>query len=110
MGMYPLTPGLLASMMMRRNHAVFMPRIGEGDVINLMVIGQPEDRIPKAIDQALDLYDQAERGTLGDAQVLEEVVGTGFYSPEREEGYVATIDQFPGMLALAMDRIAARGR
>ena len=108
MEVLPMTPGLMASMMMRRNHAVFMPFF-EDDVLNLMVIGRPEDRIPRAIDHALADYALAEEGRLADVQILEEVTGTGFYSPEREEGYVAMLDAFPGMLAVAIDRIARRG-
>lgn len=110
MEILPLTPGLLASMMMRGNHAVFMPRIEEDDIINLMVIGQPEKRIPKEIAEAIRLYTLAEADGLTDVQILEEVLGTGFYATDREEGYVAMLDQFPGMLGIALDAIAARGR
>lgn len=107
MEVLPMTPGLLASMMMRSNHAVFMPYF-EDDIINRIAIGRPEERIPLAIEQAVSDHADAVRGTLRDVQILEEVTGRGFYTPEREDGYVAMLDAFPGMLALAIDRIARR--
>jgi hypothetical protein len=102
-----MTPGLLASMMMRSNHAVFMPYF-EDDIISRIAIGRPEERIPKGIDQAISDHEDAVAGTLTDVQILEEVTGRGFYAPDREEGYAAMLDAFPGMLALAIDRIARR--
>jgi len=102
-----LTPGLLSSAMIRNNHAVFMPASDPTDAI-AMIIGAPEVRIPKTMDRVLRAYDEAENGNLKDMQLLEEFTGTGFYRPDLENGYAATLDAFPGMLALALDRIAAR--
>ena len=109
MEVLPLTPGLLASMMMRQNHAAFMPWFGD-DTLMEMTIGRPETRIPKGIEKAIEMHRLALTGELADVQILEEVTGKGFYAVDHEEGYVAMLDQFPGMLALALDRIAAAGR
>lgn len=108
MDILPLTPGMLSSAMMRYNHAVFMPSFGEdADPISRMM-GTPEERIPRALDAVLAKYDQAVSGSLADVQLLEEFTGTGFYRPESEQSYVAALDQFHGMLALVLDRLAAR--
>lgn len=105
MEILPLTPGLLASAMLRHDHGVFAPY--SDDPIGRL-LGTPEQRIPKVIDRVLASYDEAASGNLADVQLLEEFTGSGFYRPDKEEGYVRTLDQHPGMLAIALDRLASR--
>jgi len=93
---HPLTPGLLASIAMRANHAMFMP-----PGMEMIGIGAWEDRIPEGLRRALASYREAEAGTLSDVQLLEETDGRGFYSPDREDYYESLLGSFPGMLELA---------
>lgn len=103
MTLLPITPGLLSSAMIRRNHAVFMP--GGNDPISRLM-GSPEERITSTMDEVLDMYDQARLGRLSDSQMLEEFTGAGFYRTQLEESYIRALDQFHGMLARAMERIS----
>ena len=95
---HPLTPGLLASMAMRWNHAMFMPINMEEGMIG---IGPWDRRIPRGLRHAREAYANAVAGTLSDVQLLEEVEGRGFYSPDLEEHYAGLLEGFPGMLDLA---------
>lgn len=93
---HPLTPGLLASIAMRSNHAMFLPP-------GLETFGTEawERRIPEGLRHARASYDRAAAGTLDDVQLLEETDGRGFYSPVHEDYYVSLLGGFPGMLDLA---------
>lgn len=101
----PLTPGLLASAMMRHDHAVFAPWF-ENDPIHAL-LGRPEERIPDAMQDVLRIYDALAAGQPADPQTSEEFLGSGFYAPERETNYAACLDAY-GMrataIALIMDR------
>lgn len=103
MTIHPLTPGLLASIAMRWNHATFMPRDLEKGMIG---IGPWEERIPEALKHARRTYAAAVAGTLADVQLAEEVRGGGFYSPEHEDYYLSLLAAFPGMLELATELTA----
>ena len=93
---HPLTPGLLASIAMRSNHAMFMPAGME-----MIGIGPWEKRIPEGLRRARASYEEAVAGTLDDAQLLEETDGRGFYSAEHEDYYLSLLGGFPGMIDLA---------
>lgn len=93
---HPLTPGLLASIAMRSNHAMFMP-----PGMEMIGIGPWEERIPEGLRRAQASYDEAVAGTLGDVQLLEETDGRGFYSPGHEDYYLSLLGGFPGMIDLA---------
>ncbi len=98
MSVHPLTAGLLASIAMRSNHAMFLPAgLEEG----MMGIAPWRVRIPDGLRHAREAYSAAVAGRLTDVQLLEEIVGLGFYSPEREDHYLATLDAFPGMREIA---------
>jgi hypothetical protein len=104
MTLHPLTPGLLASAAMRADHAVFMPDVDWGPAFAMLPWNE---RVPAGLESARQAYDMAVRRRLSDLQVLEEFEGRGFYSPDREDHYLAVLDGFPGMRALA-EEIAAR--
>jgi hypothetical protein len=93
---HPLTPGLLASIAMRANHAMFLPAGME-----MIGMGSWESRIPEGLRRARASYDEARAGTLTDVQLLEETDGRGFYSPEHEDYYLSLLAGFPGMTDLA---------
>lgn len=67
------------------------------------MIGIPpwKDRIPQGLLEARRTYLDAVAGRLTDVQLLEEVDGRGFYSPDREDHYLAMLDGFPGMREIA---------
>ena len=100
---HPLSAGLLASIAMRANHAMFLPID-----MDMLGIERWDVRIPKGLRHARDAYDQADAGTLTDMQLLEETDGRGFYSPEHEDEYRSRLSEFPGMLDLACDLAARR--
>ena len=105
-----LTPGLLVSMALRKDHLVFAPDLEPDDPLAAFMIRTPwHERVPAAIDAARDAYDAAVLGTLDDDQVLEEVVGTGFYAPAREERYLSIVDGFAGMADYARLRATPKG-
>lgn len=98
MKLYALTPGLLASIAMRSNHAMFLPMDLEEGMIG---IAPWDRRIPDGLRHAREVYSAAAEGRLTDVQLLEEVDGRGFYSPDREEEYLAILAGFPGMTEIA---------
>jgi hypothetical protein len=100
-----MTTGLLASAMLRSNHAVFM----KGNLLPGMnkdvVESNIRYRIKKTMDNVIEKYKLAINGELNDIQILEEFTGEGFYSPVREESYTDMIRQTKGMLELAIEKI-----
>ena len=68
------SPGLLASMAMRNDHSFGMPRQTLPGEMNIFTFGYTQEMREVAMRDMAKLY--------------EEVVGTGFYSPEREDRYV----------------------
>lgn len=105
MELLPLTPGLLASAMIRTDHAVLMPNVDMG----LPIVVEPaETRIPKAMDEVITLYGAATRGEPTPASVMEEFRGKGFYHPKRERSYTDALSEFEGMLDMAKGKIAKR--
>lgn len=105
MTMLPLTPGLLASAMMREDHAVFAPWF-EGEMFS-EILGRPEDRIARAIERIVALYTGAAQGMKIEAGVLEEFEGRGFYATALEDRYRSALEKQPGMMEVA---VAAIGR
>lgn len=103
--LYPMTTGLLASAMLRSNHAVFM----KGNLLPGMdkdiVESNLHYRMKRTMDNVIEKYKLAINGKLNDIQVLEEFTGEGFYSPTREESYTDMIRQTRGMLELAVEKI-----
>ncbi|MFZ3481631.1 hypothetical protein [Sphingomonas sp. 3-13AW] len=94
----PLTPGLLASIALRSNHAMFMPAGTEGRMIGIVPW---QTRIPEGLQRARDIYIEAVNGRLQDVQLLEEVEGRGFHTSQNEGHYVSLLENFPGMRELA---------
>lgn len=103
----PLTTGLVASMMLRADHAVFLP--AEMSAVSMMFgdRGDPAKRIPEAITRAVRAHGEAALGRLADLQILEEATGEGFYAPVREEVYRDMLRRFPGMLERVEEAVAA---
>lgn len=102
----PLTLGLLASAMQRRNHAAFLPpelrfwpdRPWREDMVGDM-------------DRIMAMWAAAKRGEFHDTQILEEFVGTGFYNPDCEERHSGLFAGFEGMQEIAISRLQAfRGK
>lgn len=102
----PLTLGLLASAMQRRDHAAFLTpelRFWPGRAWRADMV--------RDMDRIMAMWDAAKRGELRDAQILEEFEGAGFYRTDREDHYSGLFAGFAGMQEIAISRLQAfRGR
>lgn len=107
----PLTPGLVASALLRYDHGLFAPQF-EGDIFSHLN-GDPKDRMPELIDRIVAIYDDTSTGgdlpNVTEQQVAEEFTGDGFYRVEAEENYAAMLDQY-GARAYATEVIGHRGK
>lgn len=106
----PLTPGMLVSALMRYDHGLFAPYF-EDDVLCQMR-RHPQETIPKAIKDVIEIYDEvtrnAELDTVTKRQVAEEFTQQGFYTPGNEDGYASTLDIYE-LRAFATTSIGDRG-
>ena len=98
----PLTLGLLASAMQRRNHATFLP-----PHLRFMPDRPWRPGMVRAMDEIMVKWDQARCGSLHDVQIMEEFDGTGFYRPEHEDHYAGMFAGFDGMAEIALSRLQA---
>lgn len=98
----PLTLGLLASAMMRRDHGVFLP-----PHLRFMPERPWRTGMVADMDVIMARWDAARKGLLADAQILEEFEGRGFYSREAEATYACAFDEFPDMREIAISRLQA---
>ncbi len=85
----PLTPGLLISMGIRYDHS-FGISMGMFDAHSSLESKQIDilNKVLEYYSRRHEIANSAKPGT--ETQLLEEMTGTGFYSPEREDWYRET--------------------
>lgn len=88
---YPMTVGLLSSMMMRYNHGIFIQPATWLDVMG------PRERVSDTFTDMGLMYKRltenppTKDSDVIDRQVYQEITGEGFYHPDSETDYANTL-------------------